>query len=77
MSRSSEISSLLDAPDSLTAANLAQRFHELYEALAPSFGYETRKESAVPWEQVPENNRRLMVAVAVVLLDEMGCGRDD
>jgi hypothetical protein len=69
--------SLFDAPDSLTAANLAQRFHELYEALAPNFGYETRRESAVPWEQVPENNRRLMVAVADVLLDEMGCGRDD
>lgn len=43
---------------------LARLFHETYERLAPSFGYETRKDSAVPWEQVPERNKRLMIAVA-------------
>lgn len=41
----------------------ARLFHETYERLAPSFCYETRKESAVPWEDVPANNRALMVAV--------------
>jgi len=30
------------------ASELAQAFHEAYERLAPEFGYETRKESAVP-----------------------------
>lgn len=48
----------------LDAAKLAQLFHESYELLAPSFGYETRKESAVPWSDVPDKNKRLMVAVA-------------
>lgn len=43
---------------------LAQAFHSAYERLAPSFGYETRKASAVPWEQIPEQNRKLMIAVA-------------
>lgn len=42
---------------------LTQQFHEAYERLAPSFGYETRSESAVPWDQVPEPNRLLMEAV--------------
>jgi len=42
---------------------LARRFHEAYERLAPDYGYETRPESAVPWEDVPEANRRLMIAV--------------
>jgi hypothetical protein len=46
------------------AEALARRFHEAYERLAPSFGYETRRESAVPWEEVPQQNRDLMVAVA-------------
>jgi hypothetical protein len=41
----------------------AKAFHEAYERLAPQFGYETRKESAVPWSDVPENNRKLMIAV--------------
>jgi len=45
------------------AEQLARRFHETYERLAPSFGYETRKDSAVPWESVPEKNRKLMIAV--------------
>jgi len=43
---------------------IAQRFHAAYERLAPTFGYETRRESAVPWSDVPSSNRRLMTAVA-------------
>jgi hypothetical protein len=43
---------------------IARMFHETYERLAPEHGYETRRESAVPWEDVPENNLALMVAVA-------------
>lgn len=50
------------------AEALARRFHETYERLAPSFGYETRKASAVPWAEVPENNKALMVAVCAELL---------
>lgn len=48
---------------------LAQRFHETYERLAPGFGYETRKESAVPWANVPERNKALMVAVCSEILE--------
>lgn len=47
-----------------TPESLARLFHETYERLAPSFGYETREASAVPWEDVPEPNKSLMVAVA-------------
>ena len=46
------------------AETIARQFHEAYERLAPSFGYETREASAVPWVEVPEENRRLMIAVA-------------
>lgn len=49
---------------------LARAFHEAYEELAPSFGYETRKASAKPWEQVPVENRHLMVAVVGKLVDD-------
>lgn len=63
--------------DVLTAESLARRFHEVYEKLAPNFGYETKAESAKPWEDVPVNNRALMVATADVLLDEMEVERDD
>ena len=50
------------------ALKLAQRFHEPYERLAPSFGYETREASAKPWADVPENNRQLMTAVCAEIL---------
>lgn len=49
---------------------LAKRFHEIYEQLAPAFAYETRKESAVPWEKVPERNKLLMIAVCQQLMRE-------
>lgn len=50
-----------------SANTLAQRFHETYERLAPSFGYETRRASAKPWAEVPEQNRNLMIAVCATL----------
>ena len=43
---------------------LARRFHCTYESLAANYGYETRAESRVPWDEVPVNNRKLMVATA-------------
>ena len=52
----------------VSAEALAQRFHETYERLAPQYGYETRKESAVEWEDVPTNNKNLMIAVCSEIL---------
>lgn len=47
---------------------LAKTFHETYERIAPEFGYKTREESAKPWEEVPEQNKNLMIAVCAVVL---------
>lgn len=44
--------------------SVARLFHETYERLAPQFNYETRRATARPWDEVPEDNRRLMIAVA-------------
>lgn len=48
---------------------VAQAFHEAYERLAPLHDYNTRPESAVPWENVPPGNRNLMRAVARELIN--------
>ena len=56
---------------------LAQRFHEAYERLAPSFGYETREASAKPWGDVPERNRSLMIAVCAEIADSVTAERDN
>jgi len=50
-----------------TAEDLARAFHETYEGLAPQFGYETREQSRVPWDEVPAPNRLLMIAVCAHL----------
>jgi hypothetical protein len=52
-----------------TAEAIARAFHERYEAYASEHGYETRPESACAWEDVPENNRALMVHVAAGLVE--------
>lgn len=44
------------------AIDLAKRFHEAYERLAGNHGYQTRKDSAVPWDEVPTKNKTLMIA---------------
>ena len=51
------------------AEEIARAFHETYERLAPSHGYETREASAKPWSEVPEQNRTLMVATVRDLID--------
>jgi hypothetical protein len=56
----------------LTGELLARTFHEAYEELAPSFGYQTRKDSRQPWERVPEDNKRLMVATAEAVIARLG-----
>lgn len=50
------------------AESVAKLFHETYERLAPTFEYETRPATQVPWEEVPERNKRLMVAVTAEVL---------
>ena len=55
----------------ITPEALAQIFHDEYERQAPEFGYTTRRSSAQPWEDVPEPNKSLMIAVAKKVLDEL------
>jgi hypothetical protein len=50
------------------AERVAQEFHATYERLAPEHGYRTRKQSAVPWADVPEGNRALMMATVQELM---------
>jgi hypothetical protein len=50
------------------AERVARLFHEVYEALAPSHGYETRSESRVPWEDVDPKLKTLMVATVTEVL---------
>lgn len=56
------------------AEALAQKFHEIYERLAPEYGYETRKETSVPWTALPDNNKRLMIAVCSTLQSVIDAG---
>jgi len=53
------------------ALKLAQVFHEVYEEMAPHFDYKTRDASAVPWADVPENNRKLMIAVSARIISRL------
>ena len=54
---------------------VAQLFHEWYEKLAPKHGYKTRDATAVPWSEVPDKNKALMIEVAgKVLIDMSRCG---
>lgn len=51
------------------AEEWAQRFHEAHERLAPAFGYPTAIAAATPWAQVPDLNKRLLIAVCAELIE--------
>jgi hypothetical protein len=55
----------------MTPEQLAQKFHEAYERLAPQYGYKTREASAVSWASVPTNNKNLMIAVCAEILQDL------
>lgn len=50
------------------AARIAEAFHQVYERIAPTVGYQTRPESARPWQELPERNRYLMASTVQELL---------
>ena len=55
--------------DLVTPEGLAETFHQIYERLAPDYGYKTRQESAVEWKDVPVDNKALMTAVCAEILE--------
>jgi hypothetical protein len=48
---------------------IAREFHETYEMIAPEHEYETRAETAVSWEELPEPNRELMCSTVADLIE--------
>lgn len=62
----------LSAPRLILAEEVAKKFHENYEKLAPSYGYTTREATARPWESLPPENKGLMIATAGEVLDWLG-----
>lgn len=61
----------------VSAEDVARKFHQVYEALAPQYNYKTRGDTALPWEQLPENSRRLMVDTSLHILRWMGLDECD
>jgi hypothetical protein len=49
---------------------IAKRFHEVYEDLAPTMGWETQERSRKTWEELPIENKWLMVKVVEQLMEE-------
>ncbi len=50
----------------MKSEQLAEQFHNVYEALAPTFGYETREETRIFNRE--SKNGQLMVAVCDVII---------
>jgi hypothetical protein len=53
----------------LPASAIAFEFHETYERLAPDHGWQTQERSRKYWEDVPPENKKLMVAVVRELIE--------
>lgn len=50
---------------------LAEIWHEVYEELAPQFGYTSRGTSPTAWSNVPEPTKSLQIAVAKRVLERL------
>jgi hypothetical protein len=47
---------------------IAHAFHDSYEKQADEHGWQTQESTRVAWEDLPEQNRTLMIAVVSDLL---------
>ena len=61
--------------DSIGDYELAELFHSTYGRLAPNYGLKTREASAVPFRDLPLDDKRLMLAVAVEVKKALGTTR--
>lgn len=52
------------------AEQIARHFHSTYERLGPSYGWESQESARdKDFDELPESNRRLMVATVKALLE--------
>jgi len=51
---------------------IAKSFHTYYELLAPLHGYETKKSSRVPWDELPAPLADMMIATVVAVCESEG-----
>jgi hypothetical protein len=59
----------------MSPEQLAELFHSTYERLAPAFGWRTKKGCNVPFAQLPQRNKALMVATCQTVLNALQeCG---
>lgn len=59
----------------MEAKELAKLFHDVYERLAPSYGYKTKEETKTFDENSP--NGKLMIATCDIILLEMQANRHE
>ena len=55
----------------MTPEQLAEFFHSTYERLAPAFGWRTKKGCNVPFAQLPQRNKALMIATCQTVLNAL------
>lgn len=58
---------------------LAKMFHQTYRTLAPIHAYKACKDESVPWDEVPEGDRKLLVETCRAMLGYLATapvGRD-
>lgn len=56
----------------ITPECLARLFHDTYLELKPLYGWEVQPGTDVPFDELPDANRDLMIAVAQRVLENMG-----
>ena len=55
----------------MNAEQVAQWFHENYEAMAPSFGWKTQDASRTSWDSLPLANRDLMIETVKAVFEKL------
>lgn len=58
----------------ISPEELAKMFHGTYERLAIEHEYRTREESRTNWENLPEQNKQLMMATCKEIIDMLVIG---
>jgi hypothetical protein len=58
------------------AEDLAKLFHHYHEALAHDFHGHASRQAGVSWEQAPQNERKLMIAAARLILLELAANSE-
>ena len=61
--------------ETLTVGQLAEWLHNNYEEIAKEVNWKTQEKCKVPFEELPKENKQVMIRLSIMILENLSLSR--